>query len=539
MNSIAQYILRLQSGQFESGLASAGSAVDGFESKITSLGGAIGMTFGLAGAAMFAKSMVDAGASVENALTGLTTLLRNADEAKSVIDNTMTDATKTPFAFEGLLAANKALIAADETAVGAREAVLNLANAIAATGGGDEELQRMVVNLQQIKNVGFASALDLKQFAYAGINLYKVLDEAGIKHGENAKITYEQITSALKQAHDEGGIYFNGLENMAGNTSVQISNLGDSLFQLKAQMFNDLKPVISETIETLAGFVRGLREAWDWSVKHRTEIKALVVGWLAMRAAALVVVPLMEGYAVATATATTATAGLAVAQTALLGPLGLVILAVGALAAAYVLAIEKTNAYYANSREQKALNAYADTDTDARLSQELVPGLMNLKEGLQKKGVSGQALYDQMYAARRQDLEMRQSALTSQLEGAKNRTEELEIQKKLTDLGNQERLLTNMYAAKFGNVMGRASTKSASARSGLSGKGAAMPSKSNTASTRATGSRSITFNIQIQDIVKQFTVNTNGVREASGKIRNVVVDALMSSINDFQRAIPE
>lgn len=531
MNSIAQYILRLQSGQFESGLASAGSAVDGFESKITSLGGAIGMTFGLAGAAMFAKSMVDAGASVENALTGLTTLLRNADEAKSVIDNTMTDATKTPFAFEGLLAANKALIAADETAVGAREAVLNLANAIAATGGGDEELQRMVVNLQQIKNVGFASALDLKQFAYAGINLYKVLDEAGIKHGENAKITYEQITSALKQAHDEGGIYFNGLENMAGNTSVQISNLGDSLFQLKVQMFNDLKPVISETIETMAGFVRGLREAWDWSVKHRTEIKALVVGWLAMRGAALVLIPLMEGYAAATVAATTATAGLAIAETALLGPIGLVIVAVGALAAAYTYMGDEAERARIS---QKGLTEQYEKNTKDNLEEDLQNAVskgMSESEARKKIAADRRAFYEDDLRRAKEDyglMEMRAKALKGLGVEGPSETDLIEAQGRIGRAQSALDSLNNF-----------ASSKSASARSGLSGKGSAMPSKSNTASTRATGSRSITFNIQIQDIVKQFTVNTNGVREASGKIRNVVVDALMSSINDFQRAIPE
>ena len=84
--------------------------------------------------------------------------------------------------------------------------------------------------------------------------------------------------------------------------------------------------------------------------------------------------------------ATSATTALAGASTALVAALGAVAIAVGAIAYAYVIAIEKTNAYYANSREQKTLNAYAATDTDARLSQELVPGLMNLKKDCKRKG---------------------------------------------------------------------------------------------------------------------------------------------------------
>ena len=191
------------------------------------------------------------------------------------------DAMATPFAFESLLSANKALISAGVSAQGARQDVLNLSNAIAATGGGDDELQRMVVNLQQIKNVGQASALDIKQFAYAGVNIYKVLEAAGIKvekGNSDVKISYEQITGALQKAHEAGGIYYNGLENMAGNTSVKVSNLGDMMFQLKNQMFQDLKPAITSIIEGLGNLIRWLRDAWDWLVKHKDIIKSLAIG---------------------------------------------------------------------------------------------------------------------------------------------------------------------------------------------------------------------------------------------------------------------
>jgi tape measure domain-containing protein len=524
MSSIVQYILSLQSGQFESGIASASNSVDGLEGKISSLGSAIGLTFGLAGAAMFTRSMIDAGTTVENALTGLTTLLQNSEQAKSVISNTMEDATKTPFAFEGLLSANKALIAADESAVGAREAVLNLANAIAATGGGDDELQRMVVNLQQIRNTGEATAMDIKQFAFAGVNLYKVLDEAGVKHGEHTKITYEQITSALKKAHEEGGIYFNGLENMAGNTSVQISNLDDSLFQLKVQMFNDLKPAITATIETLSGFISGLRDAWDWSVKHRTEIKALVVGWLAARGAALVLIPLLEGYAAATVTATTATAGLAVAETALLGPIGLVILAVGAAAAAY--------SYMADEAErarigQKSLTEDYVSNTKENLDEDL--------KGLVSKGMSESA-------ARKKISEDRRSFYEDDLKRAQDDLRLMEVRAKtLEGLDSAPSEIDLVEArGRVSRAQGSIDAlKNFTTTKALSNKSAGTKPSTATTKSQAVGSKSVTFNIHINDLVKTFIVNATTVKEAAGKVRNMISDSLMSSINDFQRTIPE
>ena len=76
----------------------------------------------------------------------------------------MTDATKTPFEFQTLYLQIKQLMYVGVNAKQSREDVLNLANAISATGSGNDELQRMVINLQQIENTGQATALDLKQF---------------------------------------------------------------------------------------------------------------------------------------------------------------------------------------------------------------------------------------------------------------------------------------------------------------------------------------------------------------------------------------
>jgi len=225
--------------------------LDGGMSKlmgtINGVGAAVGIAFGVQQISNFVGKVIDAGTTVENATTGLTTLLGDSAKATEVVKNTMIDATKTPFAFEGLLSANKALIGAGIEAGRARQDVLNLANAIAATGGGDAELQQMVVNMQQISNTGKATAMDIKQFAFAGVNIYKVLAEATGKPIEKVKemeVSYDMLSFALAKAHEKGGIYFNGLENMADNTSVKISNVGDALFQSFVDIFDKIKPMV-------------------------------------------------------------------------------------------------------------------------------------------------------------------------------------------------------------------------------------------------------------------------------------------------------
>jgi len=270
-----EYVLSLKdllTGKLNEANAAA-NRLEGSMSGVQSILGALGVAGGIAGVVAFGKSVVEAGTKVEDARVGLTTLLKDANEASGVIKNTMEDATKTPFAFEGLLAANKALISAGVNSKQAREDVLNLANAIAATGGGDVELQRMVVNMQQIKNSGKATLADIKQFAYAGVNIYKVIADATGEPIEKVKemgVSYETLTYALKKAHDEGGIYAGGLENMAGNTSVQISNLGDAVFQLSVKVFDDLKPAIE-------GVIGVLKASIDFVSEHGTLFKGLAI----------------------------------------------------------------------------------------------------------------------------------------------------------------------------------------------------------------------------------------------------------------------
>jgi hypothetical protein len=66
-------------------------------STMGNLGTVIAGAFSVYAISSFVKSVVSAGTTVENATTGLTTLLGDAGEATRVIQNTMDDASKTPF----------------------------------------------------------------------------------------------------------------------------------------------------------------------------------------------------------------------------------------------------------------------------------------------------------------------------------------------------------------------------------------------------------------------------------------------------------
>lgn len=236
---------------------------NGLTNTVRGIGAAVGISFGIQAVVQFTQAVISAGTTVEDATTGLTTLLGTAEQAKDVIDNVLMEAQTTPFSFEALLDANKALISTGLSAEKSFQAVHNLSNAIAATGGGSDKLQRMVVNLQQIKNVGKASAMDIKQFAFAGVNIYKVLEKANIGYKKGMEVTFEQLDSALKKASEKGGMYYHGLENMANNTSVKLSNVGDKLFIFFNHIFEKIRVPLNKALDWLMNKIGDTQKRFD------------------------------------------------------------------------------------------------------------------------------------------------------------------------------------------------------------------------------------------------------------------------------------
>ena len=207
-----------------------------------------------------AKAGIEFNAKMEKYQTGLTTLLGSEEQAVAVMNRIRKDAASTPFDVDSLTQANQMLISTGMSAADARKDVLNLANAVAATGGGSAELSRMAANMQQVKNVGKATAMDIRQFAMAGINIYGLLADATGKTTEEVKdmeVSYEVLSAALEKAASAGGAYEGAMEAQSQTFSGRISTLKDNAMQLAGNLTSDLFSTLSET---LLPRVQGLME---------------------------------------------------------------------------------------------------------------------------------------------------------------------------------------------------------------------------------------------------------------------------------------
>lgn len=243
--------------------ASLGGAVQGIASKSFQFFGnavsnamavaqkmaIVGVGLG-AGLVALGKQAVESAGKFEQYQIAFTTLLKDGKKAQEVIKGIEEDAKKTPFNLPDLIQANQLLISAGEDAEKSRKIIKNLGDAISATGGGNAELQRLGVNLQQIKALGKATALDVRQFAFAGINIYGLLSETTGKTVEQVRemeVTYEDLTTALEKGAGAGGRFENAMLNQSKSLQGIISNTQDVIsltlkdIAIKSGLFDVIK----------------------------------------------------------------------------------------------------------------------------------------------------------------------------------------------------------------------------------------------------------------------------------------------------------
>lgn len=239
------------------GAIAQGTIMAGFFSKLHSAA--------LAAAKSLIQSGVEYNAQIESYRVGLTNMLGDAQAANEAMKAIQEDAARTPFDVASLTQANQLLISAGENAGYSRKVIMALGDAVSAAGGGNAELSRMAANLQQIANVGKASAIDIKQFAYAGINIYQVLaDYTGksVQDVQSMTVSYDLLSEALIAASEEGGRYYNAMDTQSQTMNGRVSTLKDNVSQLAGLMTGDLSNGIGMVISNLNDMTVAAIEAY-------------------------------------------------------------------------------------------------------------------------------------------------------------------------------------------------------------------------------------------------------------------------------------
>ena len=320
-----------------------GNVVSNVGKKVSVLSAAVAGLFGAG---------VKYNADIETYTTAFKTFLGSVEAATEAVEEIRKQSEESPFDTKELIQANQMLITTGESAEDSRKTISALADAIALTGGGNDALSRMASNLQQIKNAGKATSMDIRQFAYAGIDVYGILSETTGKTIQEIKemdITYEQLSDALIRASSEGGKYYNGQAEMANTLNGQISKLKKTFQDLLGELSKSLMPTISNITSKLQDFVNWFKNLDDKTKNMITKIGLII----AALGPALVIIGKMItfGGSIAgvlskiTSVMSKVSANtniLSKVMTTLTGPVGIAIAVIGTLVAAFIH-LYKTN----------------------------------------------------------------------------------------------------------------------------------------------------------------------------------------------------
>lgn len=218
-------------------------------------------------------------AQIEKYEKSFETFLGTAEKANQAIQNIKADAKVTPFDATSLVKANQMLISTGASAEDSRKDILALGEAVVATGGGNDELVRMASNLQQIKNAGKATAMDIRQFAYAGIDVYGILAEYTGKTTQevkNMEISYEDLTGALKKASSQGGKYFGAMDKSSQTLTGQLSALKSEVQEGIGDLTKSLMPVAKKVVEKARDIIKQLDNLSDAEKENIVKIGLMV-----------------------------------------------------------------------------------------------------------------------------------------------------------------------------------------------------------------------------------------------------------------------
>ena len=268
-------------------------------------GGARGALFGFGSAASYAaiglgvagagavKMGIDFNSTMEQNRVAIGMFLGSGEKAQAMLDQLFETAKNTPFSFQDVTQAARKFLAFGFTAKETTRNLNTVGDAIAGIGGGNDEIQRMIIALGQMKAKGKVMGQELLQLTELGIPAYQILQEQlGLTSKQMKRVGDEGISA------DKGiDAIMRGIQKRFGGAAAAQSNtlkgqwekLKDTFAQTMGEIteplfkylksavlpaLNRILPVIQkEAPKVMSAFWAGLKGQPDPNIKATVGIK--------------------------------------------------------------------------------------------------------------------------------------------------------------------------------------------------------------------------------------------------------------------------
>jgi hypothetical protein len=525
------FVIRLKDQGVEKGLDNVGNKTDKAHKKVNALSGAFRVFGGiLAGVSIAALGMevIDTLAKFERFEAVLTNTFGSNSQAKKALAEITDFAAKTPFAVDELTESYVKL--ANQGFTPTMEELTKLGDLAASTGKPFDMLTEAILD--------------------AKTNEFERLKEFGIKskkEGENVTFTFKEQETTVKATSGAIQGYLLGLGKITGVTGAmaaisettggKISNMKDSLTQMYLVIGESAKPaidgligVLSKAIETVVKFVRFMNSG-------SASAEALKVVLVVVGSALLTLGVIMLAVTTYTQIATAAQFIYNAALTA--NPIGLVIVAIGALIGFIVYLSSSFVGFgtaWKHVVEGAKLVFMAYVSGVKTYWNSLIDGFMIGLNTIQKGfyefknslGLGDSAENLSIIQRIDADTERRKKEIAQSIDQTLELSKAailefamagLSIRKKTPEEKAKEEQENEVNSKSLGGAGGANGGKGKKVSAGISEVKASAPK---------------IFNINIESLIKENNINTTTLTEGSVKIKELLTRALLTAVNDSQ-----
>lgn len=206
--------------------------------------------------AEFIKKVVSARGEMQQLEVAFTTMLGSKSKANKLMEEMTQTALITPFEFNDVANGARQLIAYGEGADTVNDTLVRLGN---VASGLSQPLNDIVYLYGTTRVQGRLFSQDLNQFTNRGIPMIqKLAEQFGVTEAEvknlvsAGKVGFPEVQKVIEDLTNEGGMFYNLMEEQSKTISGQISNLQDQFSNIFNEIGKSSEGVITSVLEGAA-----------------------------------------------------------------------------------------------------------------------------------------------------------------------------------------------------------------------------------------------------------------------------------------------
>lgn len=234
----------------------------------------IGAYFSATALQGFTQQLINVRGEFQKTEIAFSTMLKSSEKSRELMGQMVDLAAKTPFALTDVTDGAKRLLAFQVPAEQVVDTLTRIGNVSAGLG---VPMGQLIHVYGQVKAQGKLMTNDLYQFMNAGIPMVAELAKVmGVAENEvkdlisAGKIGFPEVQQVINQLTNEGGMFFNLMEEQSKSLSGQVANLEDSV----EQMFNKIG-------ESSEGFLSSGIQGITFLVENYEKVAIILAGLVA------------------------------------------------------------------------------------------------------------------------------------------------------------------------------------------------------------------------------------------------------------------